>query len=110
MHKLAYTVVKTDGVFTLIHPGTGVEENIVFSSPTPLINGVWTRIPSIFRLRLTGTGSVIIDSKNALDSITAGIASYSPSGATNDIQFPYAGDTAVAIRATLTGSATAEVI
>ena len=70
----------------------------------------WFTVPSIFRLRLTGTGTVTIDSKDALGSITTGIASYTVTDATNQIEFPYAGDAAVMIRATLTGSATAEVI
>lgn len=75
----------------------------------PLADGVWATIPSIFRLRLTGTGTVVIDSKDSLGNITTGVASYTVSGATDQIEFPYAGDNAVAIRATLTGT-TAEVI
>lgn len=75
-----------------------------------MADGVWMTIPSIFRLRLTGTGTVTIDSKDSLGNITAGVATYTVSGATDQIEFPYAGDDAVAIRATLTGTATAEVI
>jgi len=75
----------------------------------PLADGVWATIPSIFRLRLTGTGTVVIDSKDSLGNITTGVASYTVSGATDQIEFPYAGDNAVMIRATLTGT-TAEVI
>jgi hypothetical protein len=76
----------------------------------PLVSGVWFTIPSVFRLRLTGTGSVTIDSRDSLGTVTAGIASYVLSGASDQIEFPYAGDHAVSIRATLTGTATAEVI
>lgn len=75
-----------------------------------LTSGVWFKIPSIFRLRLTGTGSVTMDSKDSLGNITTSVATYSPSGATDQIEFPYAGDDAVMIRVTLTGTATAEVI
>lgn len=75
-----------------------------------LSDGVWTTIPSVFRLRLTGTGTVTLDSKDAAGNITTGVASYTVSGATDQIEFPYAGDHAVAIRATLTGTATVEVI
>lgn len=73
-------------------------------------SGAWMTVPSIFRLRLTGTGTVTIDSKDSLGNITTSVASYTVSGATDQIEFPYAGDNAVAIRATLTGTATAEVI
>ena len=75
-----------------------------------LASGVWANVPSIFRLALNGTGSVIIDSMDVLGNITTGVASYTPSSAVNSIQFPYAGDSAVQIRATLTGTATAKVI
>lgn len=75
-----------------------------------MVSGVWMKVPSIFRLRLTGTGAVTIDSKDSLGNITTGVASYTVTGATDQIEFPYAGDKAVAIRATLTGTATAEVI
>ena len=75
-----------------------------------LVSGVWFKVPSIFRLRLTGTGTVVLDSKDSLGTITTSVASYSPSAATDQIEFPYAGEDAVMIRVTLTGSATAEVI
>ncbi len=68
------------------------------------------RVPSIFRLEMTGTGAVTLDSMDSLGNITSGVYSTTLSGATNEIGFPYAGDAAVAIRATLTGSATAKVI
>lgn len=75
-----------------------------------MVNGVWTTTPSVFRLRLTGTGTVTIDARDSLGNITPNVASYTVSGATDQIEFPYAGDNAVAIRAALTGTATAEVI
>ena len=75
-----------------------------------MVSSAWVKVPSIFRLRLTGTGTVTIDSKDSLGNITSAVATYTVSGATDQIEFPYAGDNAVAIRATLTGTATAEVI
>ena len=75
-----------------------------------LTSGEWVTIPSIFRLRLTGTGTVVMDSRDSLGGVALAVESYSPSGATDQIEFPYAGDNAVAIRVTLTGTATAEVI
>lgn len=75
-----------------------------------LVSGEWVKPPTIFRLRLTGTGTVTIDAKDALDVVTSGVATYTVTGATNQIEFPYAGDDAIYIRASLTGTATAEVI
>jgi hypothetical protein len=74
-----------------------------------LVDGEWFTIPSVFRLRITGTGTVVIDSKDSLGNITTGVASYTVSGATDQIEFPYAGDDAVMILAHLSGT-TAEVI
>lgn len=75
-----------------------------------LVSGDWTTVPSLFRLRLTGTGSVVMDARNALGVVASGVNSYTVSGATNQIEFPYAGDDAVSIRVTLTGTANCEVI
>lgn len=76
----------------------------------PLANGAWVKTPSIFRIRITGTGTVTLDSRDSLGNITTSIASYTVSNATDQIEFPFAGTNAVAIRATLTGTTTAEVI
>lgn len=75
-----------------------------------LVSGDWVTVPSIFRLRLTGTGTAVMDSRDSLGVVTPAVASYTVSGATDQIEFPYAGDNAVAIRVTLTGTAAAEVI
>ena len=76
----------------------------------PLADGVWMIIPTIFRLRLTGTGTVTLDAKDSLGNITTGVASFTASGATDQIEFPYAGDNAVAIMAHITGLTSVEVI
>lgn len=86
----------------------GSDGNSVFKGP--MESGVWFSTPSIFRLRLTGTGTVTLDAKNSLGTITLAVSSYTLASATDQIEFPYAGDNAVAVRATLTGTATAEVI
>lgn len=75
-----------------------------------MVSGAWFSTPSVFRLRITGTGSVTIDSRDSLGNITLAVASYTATSATDQIEFPYAGNNAVAIRATLTGTATVEVI
>lgn len=75
-----------------------------------LISGAWAVPPSIFRLLLNGIGTVTIDSRDAAGVITPAVYSTSLSGAVNVIDFPYAGDSAISIRATLTGTATVQVI
>ena len=74
------------------------------------LDGSWKRVPSIFRLRLTGTGTIQIDARNSLGTITESVASYNVSGATDQIEFPYAGDDAVEIRAITAGAVSVEVI
>lgn len=99
---------------TLTYDASGSPQG--FSGPSgaflfgPMISGMWMKVPSLFRLRLTGTGSCVIDSRNRLGVVTNAIATYSPSGATNQIEYPYPGEDAAEIRATLTGTTTVEVI
>ncbi len=76
----------------------------------PLSANSWTRVTGLPRLRLTGTGTVSIDARNSLGAITTGVLNYSVTGATNQIEFPFFGNDAVEVRATLTGTATAEII
>lgn len=76
----------------------------------PLNSGEWQRIPSIWRLRLTGTGTCTLDARDSLGKLTLAFATYTASAATDQIEFPFAGTNAVDIRATLTGTCTAEVI
>jgi len=76
-----------------------------------LASGVWMTTPSIFRLRITGTGTLQMDSRDSLGNITLAtfpLTSYTSE--TDKIEFPYAGDDAAAIRVTLTGTLTCEVI
>lgn len=75
-----------------------------------LVSGEWKRVPSLMRLRLAGTGTCVVDSKNALDEVTTELYTYTATGATNQIEYPYLGDDAVYIRVTLTDTCTAEVL
>ncbi len=76
----------------------------------PLANGAWVAFGRMPRLRLVGTGTVTLDARNRLGTVTNSVAAYTISGATNQIEFPFFGDDAVEVRATLTGTATAEII
>ena len=75
-----------------------------------LDNGAWANPPSIFRLLCNGTGTITLDSKDAAGNITIGDFSVTLSGAVNQIEFPYCGDSSVQIRANYTGTASAQVI
>jgi hypothetical protein len=59
----------------------------------------WIYIPSIFRLSLTGTGTITLESKDFLGVVTTGIYSLTVSNVINEIAYPYAGDKAIAIKA-----------
>lgn len=77
----------------------------------PVTSGAWMKVPSLFRLRITGTGTLQMDSKDSQGNIT--LATFPPTSYTSEtdkIEFPYAGDDAVTIRVTLTGTLTCEVI
>jgi len=70
----------------------------------------WINIQAYFRVRLTGTGTCTIDSRDRLGTVTLAVATFTATAATNQIEFPYPGDEAVEIRLNLTGSCTAEVL
>lgn len=78
--------------------------------PGPLTAGVWEPVTGLPRLLLNGTGTVSIDTKNRAGTITAAVYTTTLAGAVNLIDFPYFGDDALAIRVSLTGSATAEIV
>jgi len=73
----------------------------------PLQNGIWTKLPAIYRILLGGTGTVSIDTRARDGTITTGVVTYSPTGPAED--YPYF-DNAYEVRATLTGTATAEIV
>lgn len=77
-----------------------------------LPSGVWVQIYGLSRLKLSGTGTVSIDANTALDgtgTTTTAVFTASPAG-TTAIAFPFFGNDAVAVRATYTGTAAAEII
>lgn len=105
--------VKVDNISSLYYvrtAGAWIPVGATVISGGALVSAVWTPIPSIFRIRLTGSGTCVLDSRDALGNVTTGIASYTALAETNRIEFPYAGESATQIRATLTGTTAAEVI
>ena len=73
-------------------------------------SGQWLSAPSIFRLRLVGTGTITVDSRDRLGVISTAVETYTISGATNQIEFPWLGDGAVEMRVTYPATATVEVL
>lgn len=75
------------------------------------VSGQWRFALSMFRLRITGTGAVTMDSRDSLGNITLNSdGPFTASAATDQIEFPYAGDNAREIRLTFPATATVEVI
>lgn len=75
------------------------------------ISGEWRLALSLFRLRITGTGTVTMDSRDSLGNITLNSSGpYTAASATDQIEFPYAGANAREIRLTFPSTATVEVI
>lgn len=73
-------------------------------------SGAWASVRSVtMRLRMTGTGTVTMDSRNAAGTITLAVYTATVSGSTL-VEYAYPGDDADSIRVALTGTATAEVI
>jgi hypothetical protein len=75
-----------------------------------ITSGVWVEAPSIFRLRLVGTGTITIDSRDRLNVVTTAVETYTISGATNQIEYPYLGEAAVDMRATFPSAVIVEVL
>lgn len=77
---------------------------------TGLVTSTWRRFPTMCRLIMNGTGTITFDARNKAGTILVSVASFTITSAVNQIAFPFFGDTAYEIRATLTGSATVEVM
>lgn len=58
----------------------------------------WIDVPTIFRLRLAGTGTLIVDARDVSGTVTEGVATYVAAGATQQIEYPWLGDAAREIR------------
>ena len=77
---------------------------------SPLASGQWYAAWPMLRLRLVGTGLVTVDARDRLGNIEPAVASYTAAAATNQIEYPYLGDTAVDLRVTITGSLVVEML
>lgn len=101
-----YRVVSRDGDFIRLLDPSGQ----VVGGAGQLANDQWRSAPTISRLRIVGTGSVSIDSRDRAGNVSAGVFSGSYSATPETIEFPYYGDAAVEIRATFPATLAVEVI
>ena len=77
---------------------------------TVLVSGTWAGVPSLSRLRVTGTGALSVDSRDKAGNVTTAVFSSSYTATTETIEFPFYGASAVQIRATFPNTLTVEVI
>lgn len=76
----------------------------------PLISGEWRVITGRPRVQLTGTGTVTFDSRTSAGDVSSAVETYAATGAQDLIRYPYFGDAAVEVRATITGTLLVEII
>jgi hypothetical protein len=75
-----------------------------------LRSDAWYSAPSIFRLRLVGSGTLTIDSRNSLGEFSGAVETYSASDATDQIEFPFLGAGAVEMRLRFPTTLSVEII
>ena len=78
--------------------------------PMPLVSGQWIACPPLCRLRLVGSGTVSFDARDALGAVSSAVFSATAASATNQIEFPYFGDTAFAVRPTFPQTLQVQVV
>ena len=94
--------------------GLGAQEALGYI-PVPLtsgnvVNGIWYPVPTIFRLNMSGTGILTMDSKDTLGNISRSVYKTALDMAHNQIGYPYAGAGAVAVRFNTSSTTTVQVI
>lgn len=72
-----------------------------------LSTGVFAKLPAVYKIIVNGSGSVTFDTRDFAGNVTTGVSSVSVSGYAE--LFPFFNN-AYEIRATFTGTATAEVV
>lgn len=87
----------------------GGQSSVYLATRFTLPGNTWIPAPSICRLRLVGTGTLSIDSRDAEGNVTTAAFTATAMAATDQIEFPYFGDDAVDIKATITGLTSVEV-
>jgi hypothetical protein len=75
-----------------------------------LVPGLWRAVLPFARLRLSGTGTITIDARDASGAVTTAVWSTTLAGSNGTIFYPFFAASAVAIRAAVTGNVYAEII
>lgn len=97
------TVVTTAGpLVAAAENGFLFEDNSLTSS--------WRSFRPFFRLLLSGTGTCTLDSADVDGFISYAVQTFTVTDSTGQIEYPYPGDDAVSIRATLTGTCSVEIV
>ena len=91
-------------------PGEGDANLRALNIYSRIISAAWRYAPPIFRLYVSGTGSITIDAKNPAGVITTGVYTNTLTGANGEILYPFLGNDASQMRVTFTGTLTGEVI
>lgn len=105
-----YDPVGTDAIVKRLVGGVAFTSDISNSLKGGILSSTnWTKIPSIYKFSLNGTGTVSIDTKAFDGTILTNVTTFSPSG-TRYVDFFVFDDTIEYIRANFTGTATAELI
>ena len=89
-----------------------VGDDLVLNNQTftgRLNSGAWVNCPTTLKLRLNGTGTLILDARSPDDIINYGVGYLSIYGADNQAEFLYPGE-ATQVRVTLSGTLTAEIL
>jgi hypothetical protein len=71
---------------------------------------LWRAVLPFARLRLSGTGTITIDARDASGTVTTAVWSTTLAGSNGTIFYPFFAASAVAIRAAVTGNVYAEII
>lgn len=85
-------------------------QGLLQQSRLPVTSDVPVSVGSIFRLLLSGTGTVTLYSISAAGVVSSALESYTLSAETNRVEYPYLGDDAVGFVANFPATITVEVI
>lgn len=105
--KLKRTIKQELGAEGWLDPDAAATAAALADKPGgTLTDGVWVKLPAIPQIEVGGAGTVTLDTKDAAGAITLAVVTYNPPTDTSDWLLI---NGAVAVRATLTGTATASV-
>lgn len=75
-----------------------------------ITSGEWRYAPPIFKIYISGTGTITIDAKNPAGTITTAAYTNTLTSANGEVLFPFVGNDTTQMLITLTGTLTGEVI